>query len=102
MSRVLRCYAEGRGDEWEAICLDLDIAVQGESFEDVYHSLNEAIALYLQSVAALPKADQPRLLYRPAPLGIRLQFLMRVLRDAFRKHDDDNHFQHQFTLPLAA
>ena len=27
--RILHCYASGRDGEWEGICLDLDIAVQG-------------------------------------------------------------------------
>ena len=47
MRRVLRCYAEGRDGAWEAICLDLDIAVQENSFEGAFHALNEAIALHL-------------------------------------------------------
>ncbi len=45
MARTLRCYAEGRDDSWEAICLDPDIAVQGESFAEVVDSLNEAISM---------------------------------------------------------
>jgi predicted RNase H-like HicB family nuclease len=52
-SRSLHCYAEGRNGDWEAICLDLDIAVQGGSFEEVFGSLREAISLYLESVADL-------------------------------------------------
>ena len=36
MDRMVRCYAKGHTGDWEAICLDLDIAVQGESFEDVF------------------------------------------------------------------
>ena len=47
--RSLRCYAEGRDGDWEAICLDLDIAVQGSSFEEVFRSLQEAISLYLET-----------------------------------------------------
>ncbi len=41
MRKVLRCYAEGRNGEWEAICLDLDIAVQEKSFEDAFHALTD-------------------------------------------------------------
>lgn len=101
MSRVLRCYAEGRDGEWEAICLDLDIAVQGDSFEDVFHSLGDAVSLYLESVANLPQGEPSHLVDRPAPLAVRLRFLMHVLRSTFRDRDTDDHW-HQFTMPCAA
>jgi predicted RNase H-like HicB family nuclease len=74
-SRNLRCYAEGRDGDWEAICLDLDIAVQGRSFEEVFSSLQEAISLYLESVADLPADEQEALLHRPAPFPDQIQIL---------------------------
>jgi len=102
MQRVLRCYAEGRGKDWEALCLDLDIAVQGESFEEVFRSLHAAIDLYRESLDDLPEADRQRLLYRPVPWRVRLKYLFLVLKGALRGPDDDQHLQHQFTLPVAA
>lgn len=48
--RVLYCCASGREGAWQAICVDLDIAVQGRSFEEVSRLLEEAIGLYLQTV----------------------------------------------------
>jgi predicted RNase H-like HicB family nuclease len=86
MPRVLRCYAEGQDDGWEAICLDLDLAAQGSTFEHVYHEMTEAIGLYLDTVAELPEAERRRLLYRPASLGVRLKFLWHALRAVL--HDD--------------
>jgi hypothetical protein len=65
--RTLHCYASGRDGDWEAICLDLDIAVQGSSFDDVRRSLHEAVSLYLESVATLPEDQQGHLLHRTAP-----------------------------------
>ena len=41
--RKFRCYVHGKGSEWEAICTDLDISVQGDSFEDAKSLLNEAL-----------------------------------------------------------
>ncbi len=59
------CCAEGKDGRWQAICLDLDIAaVQGSSFEEVFHSLNDAVALYLETVADLPAEDRERLRHR--------------------------------------
>ena len=98
--RTLHCYAFGRDGEWEAICLDLDIAVQGESFESVFRSLREAIELYLASLRDLPEADQQRLLHRPAPLPVRLKFLWQTVSGVMSGQSD--RFHHQFTMPLAA
>lgn len=99
MRRVLKCYAEGHDKDWEAICLDLDIAVQGESFEDVFSALNESIKLHIETALSLPKSDQARLLERPAPLMVRLKFLRYALRLMFRSGDKDDGFHHQFTVP---
>lgn len=73
---LLRCIAEGRDGHWEAICLDFDIAVQGKSFEDVYHGLTDMIDSYVQKVSRYPEADQRRLLNRKAPLSLRLKFAL--------------------------
>ncbi len=100
MRKVLKCYAEGRDGDWEAVCLDLDISVQGESFEGIFQALNEAIALYFQAVMALPEAERPHLLDRPAPFMLRLRFLLYALRSIFLRGDDDGYY-HQFTLPSA-
>jgi predicted RNase H-like HicB family nuclease len=99
--RSLRCYAEGRDGDWEAICLNLDIAVQGGSFEEVFSSLQEAISLYLESVTDLPPQEQSALLHRPAPFPVRAKFLTHVLRGLFADSDGDRQ-RHQFTMPLAA
>jgi predicted RNase H-like HicB family nuclease len=100
-SKSLRCYAESRDGDWEAICLDLDIAVQGGSFEEVFSSLQEAISLYLETVTDLPPQEQRALLHRPAPFPVRLKFLTHALRGLFASSDGDRQ-RHQFTMPLAA
>ena len=102
MQGVLRCRAEGCSGEWEAICLDLDIAVQGSSFEDVFESLNKAIRLYLESVAELPEAERANLVERPAPLRLRLKFAFDVLRTIFRDDSGNDSCSHHYTVPCAA
>ena len=101
MHRVLRCYAEGRDGEWEAICLDLDIAVQAQSFEKVFESLVEAIESHVNTVLTLPESERRHLLYRPAPLSVRLKFLLYALRSLFARRDG-NELRHQFEVPCAA
>lgn len=82
MDRIVRCYAQGGGQDWQAYCLDLDIAVQGKSFAEVETSLREAIRLYVESLADLPEADRARLLDRPVPLWLRLAFAWRAFASA--------------------
>lgn len=100
MVRVLRCFAEGRDGEWEAICLDLDIAVQGRSFDEVFHSLDDAIRLYLESVQTLPEHERKHLLERPAPFSLRLKFLSQAVRALVRDRGSA-YSQHQYTVPVA-
>jgi predicted RNase H-like HicB family nuclease len=103
MRRLLHCYAEGRDGEWEAICLDLDVAVQGHSFTEVYESLDEAITLYLASVHDLPSEERARLLHRPVPLRVRLGIFVRLIRALImtNRHPRDPQ-RAEFTLAVAA
>jgi hypothetical protein len=77
MSKVL-CVASGRGHEWEAFCLDFDLAVSGESFEAVRTSLFNAINMYIATAAAQPEPVRKRLLARKAPLLVRLVWAWRA------------------------
>ena len=91
--RVLRCIAEGRQGQWEAVCLDFDLAVQGDSFDEVYHQLNDMIVSYVQEVCEYEEKDRTRLLSRRAPFLLRLKFVMMYIV-AFlfvRKADKERH-----------
>ena len=85
----LRCYAYRRGDVWEAICTDLDVATFGPSQEEVKRLLAEAIELHLECVADLPDEDRQAMLARRAPWHVRfgLELLSRVhgIRDKWAK-----------------
>lgn len=83
MPQYVHCYAEGKRGHWEAICLDFDIAVQGNSFEEVYRSLNEGIAAYMGYVSELPEEERSYFLNRKAPLSLRLRFLWYAIKQAF-------------------
>lgn len=101
MDRSLLCYAKGRAGDWEAICLDLDISVQGESFDEVYGSLNESIEVFVETVMELPESDQARLLRRRSPWSVRLTFFRYVLRSLIGRSNNDND-QAQFTVACHA
>ena len=98
--RVIFCYAEGCVGQWEAFCLNYDLAVQGDSFECVRVKLDEAIGIYLEGVLALPEADRTRLLNRRAPMAAWASPFLHLLKAAFTRRDD--RLRHEFTLPSPA
>ncbi len=80
MSRAFKCYAYRNGDRWSAICVDLDVAGDGESFEEAWNSLAICMELYLDGLDGLPPEEGRRLLTRKAPFAVRakLAFLTAV------------------------
>lgn len=98
----LRCYAYRRGDVWEAICTDLDVAVFGPSEKHVKHSLAEAIDLHLEAVVYLPDEDRQAMLSRRAPWHVRfaLELLSRIhdLHRKWRKHKSSEKVRHSFVV----
>jgi len=74
--RKLTCYAWGTPGDWEALCVDYDIAAQGDSFDKVRRELTDAVETYLEYVADLPETDQNAFLNRKAPLSLRLRLVL--------------------------
>jgi hypothetical protein len=75
MQLVLRCYGEKKGEVWQAFCIDLNLAVQGDSERDVRLKLNQQVASYLYD--ALEGEDRKyaaQLLNRKAPLAFRAKY----------------------------
>lgn len=81
----LRCYAYGRGASWEAICIDLNVAVCGNSQQEVRASLRTAVDLYLETVADLPTAEQGGFLSRRAPWHTRAKLAILASLSALRR-----------------
>ena len=90
--RVLRCYARGRADRWEAMCIDLDIAVEAGSRTEVARALEEAVEAYVRAALQEEPKEARRLMSRRAPWWVR----MRIIWDAFlhlglRRQDEYRH-----------
>jgi hypothetical protein len=100
-ARKLHCIALGQDGAWEAICLDLDLAVQGRSFEEVAALLNEAIAMHLERAMTLPPEERGHLLHQPVPLPTRLRFAVQAFLLALAK-DGSRGYQHHYTMPCPA
>jgi hypothetical protein len=86
MDHRLIGVAHGRGDQWEAYCLDYDLAVQGRSFEEVQSSLVQAIHMYLDTALSEPEPIRSRLLNRRAPFLVRLTWALRLFWSALFGH----------------
>src|SRR3954469_11259802 len=85
------CIARQEDGIWEAFCLDLDLAVQGDSFDEVRNDLGRMIVSYLESAQAEAEPARSQLLNRRAPFFVRLSWGLRFLAAAVfgrsRHHD---------------
>ena len=76
MTGKIGCYAEGREGQWEAFCLNFDLATQGASLEDARRDLETAIRMYLDYVNDLPADEQAPFLRRRAPASHWLEYIL--------------------------
>jgi len=102
MKKNLLCHAHGREGAWEAICVDLDIAVQGRTLESVQSGLSKAISTYTKAAHEEEEKTASKLLNRRAPLSVRLNLLFRFVRHVLSKKDDNNNLHANFELPCPA
>jgi len=102
MAKTLACYARGGSEGWEAICVDLDIAVQGETFDEVYHLLRAEIADYLACAAQEAPDQARRLMTRSAPWYVRLRLKLAFLWIWFIHSGSDDGNTAGFTVPCHA
>ena len=110
LAMLTRCFARRHGNRWEAVCLDFDLAVQGDSFDDVYHSLDTAVGEYVKYVATIEdSAERQAFLTRRVPLALRLKFTLSLILASLllpgrngRWRDSNHGFGTGFTLPATA
>jgi len=100
--RTFRCYARGHYGSWEAICTDLDIAVQGRSLPEVKRTLERAVLTYVEDAKAESPAVARRLLSRRAPLPVRARLRLSVLLNRFRSYFDGDAQSAKFKVPCPA
>lgn len=98
MEIEVRCYAYGAGNDWQAICVDLDIAVDGDSLREARNSLVSCIELYLERIAELPEEEQKQYLARKSPWLVRSKLAYKawlsniMSRSAFQEFTIPSHF----------
>ena len=77
-SLTLSCVVRGRTDHWEGFCLDLDLAVQGRSYDQVRDGLLKAIDGYIEAALLEDEHTRDQLLNRRAPLRVRLYWALQL------------------------
>lgn len=102
MTKRVLCYAHGRPNAWEALCLDFDIAVQGASFDEVKALLDEAIRTYVEDACAESPETARQLLNRRAPLWLRAKLVASFLLHMAFRRDGAREYQAGFDLPCPA
>ena len=100
--RDVVCYAHGKPGDWEGLCIDFDIAVQGRSFHEVQKLLEEAIADYVAAALDEAPEDRDRLLNRRAPFFVSLSWTVRVILSNLRRHRNDDDSSAAFPVACAA
>lgn len=76
--RKLTCYAWGKPGDWEALCVDLDIATEGSSFAEVKRNLELAVEDFLDYAAELPENNRQFLLSHRTPWSLRLRLRLAL------------------------
>ncbi|MGH8490532.1 MAG: DUF1902 domain-containing protein [Gammaproteobacteria bacterium] len=87
---LLRCYAERVGNQWQAFCLDLSLAAQGDTFIEVKEKLEAMVAEYVyDALAGEDREYAEQLLARRAPPRDWLKYYWyRVLSRAGAIHEE--------------
>ena len=73
-SLTVRCMAWQESEVWVAACLDLALAVQGQSPAEAKAKLHTQITAYVREAMTVDSAHADVLLTRKAPLTDRLRF----------------------------
>jgi hypothetical protein len=101
---ILRCYGYRKGNKWIGVCVDLDIAAEADSLDDLKNKLNSMIHSYVETVCDTEdKSSIPYLIKRRSPLPdwFRYYLTVALCRIANRKRDDRRAFDEMLPFHIA-
>jgi len=91
----VRCYAKKSETQWVALCIDLCLAAQADTFEEVKSKLDAQINDYVYEALTVDRAHAKQLLSRKAPLANRLEYylicVVQGISDAFESKSSKGH-----------
>lgn len=97
---IVRCLAMREGEHWVALCLDFDLAAQGDSFAEVKDRLDAQIIDFVTEAATVDREHAPYLLRRKAPLKYRLLYRWFNLRNRLVAHLGNGRSAYERAMPL--
>lgn len=98
MKKYMSCVARGNDDHWLAVCLDLDIMVEGTSLEEVQETLRYAVRTYIEDAMKEDEPSRTGLLNRRAPFFVRLAWTWPFfVISVFGRSRDENNRPVRFT-----
>ena len=97
-----RCYAYRTDGRWHGICTDLDIAVDGRSYQEIEASLETCTEMYLDGIAELQEDDRRQFLTRRAPWHIRVWLAVSTRVHQFFRSDAEDRTRLFFLDPHVA
>jgi len=75
----VRCYARREAAHWVAVCIDLGLAVQGDTCAEVKSKLEAQMNDYVHDALTTDRAHAADLLRRKAPLRQRVEYYLTCL-----------------------
>lgn len=97
---LVRCLAMREGEHWVALCLDFDLAAQGDSFLEVKERLDAQIVDFVTEAATIDREHAPYLLRRKAPLKYRLLYRWLGLRKKVAARFGNGRAAYERAMPL--
>ncbi len=91
---IVRCYTMKKDEAYFAACLTLNLTAVGKTMEEAKRELEDVINLYLEvAVNNQPLEEAKRLLRRPAPLYMYVEFSMCfIISKIFAKSKNEKVF----------
>lgn len=98
---MLRCYANKDGEQWQAFCIDLCLAAQGDSFQEVKRKLVMMMVDYVyEALAGEDREFADQLLSRKAPfMQIATYHAISIMRNLGLLRDH-SHMLFKEPIPL--
>ena len=98
---VLRCFAEVRDGAWQAICIDLGLAAQGDSLAEVRQKLDAQVKEYVSdALGGVDREHAGYLLRRKSPFYLRARYWRYRFLAHFHGPGGDGGRTFGETLPL--
>ena len=97
--RKVRFFAEKVGSQWQAFCIDMNLAVQADTLPEAQKKIIAMIDSYVELAKEQNDPQHQRdMMFRPAPLSIQLRYWYVWLRCHLDKKTHPDHRRDRFSV----